>query len=1165
MLQGVSKDAKARLLCREGLMIRSCFPVALVLMTSCVPESTTDVEASLSVVAVTPADGASDVLVDTKLRATFNAPINPETLTSQTFAVSPEASGSLTWDGPSRTATYAPNEGLSANTTYTVTLSPGLETEQGEGLESSYAWTFSTGEAGSNPPLGQSETYTFGADTVTLVTSGQPGARSFTMTSTAPLRDNLPPNGTRTFSDTSGQPYVTSDAPLFDALFSMAIDDARLCEVSSITDGAFNNGQGVACSCYETGEKWTYVWTRDTAYAVDLGLFLTDPQRAARSLRFKLSRPLGGGPLQIVQDTGSGGSWPVSTDRVVWALGARRVLPWLPDGERETFEAEALEAIGTTIAVDRDTVYDAPIGLYRGEQSFLDWREQSYPLWTTTDVNHLAESHALSTNAGHHILLSFGAELAERAGDLETAQRWQTWADDLAASMRNTFWLPETSWFSALTGPTLDQTVLERTELLGLSLTVLEDIATASQAEDAIASYPRAIHGPPVLWPQQPLVPIYHNRGIWPFVTAYGLISAKHVGNDAVMAHDMNSLARGAALNLSNMENFEFLTQQAWVDDGPYSGPVVNSRRQLWSVAGYLGGVVRGVFGLESDLNGLSFSPLMPSSTRAEWLGQSDRVTLHDLTFRNASFDITLDLPPATEEGAPLVLASADLDGKALSIVDGRVDVSETTGSHTLTLTLSPAQQAPSDLTVVQDVGRFEDFWSPQEPTNLTVSTAPSVTLTWDNNETAETTFNVYRDGSQIAEGLTSPVYTDTDADLDASSPCYAVASVFTRSGHVSHHTAPVCAWGTADERVIDLGLAHLAAVGPDAQWSVQHGRTHHMDWGGVDNRLEVWAFTPELSGEYLIQPIFGNGAGAVNTGITAGVKRIRVFDADDTLVGNDIVTMPHRGWDNWSEWSGGTFASATLQGGATYRIELTDVANMSYLDHFTPYTAGNGGGPTSYGRVNISALRLLPWKDLALVDTIAPTVDLTGSGDLAKHTLVLQSADLGAPGPGDALGVSADENFLYLTLDHDGFANSYQPWFLYIDADGDPTPVSPADGVEYSGKTPSLPFTPTHMVTARTAVDGGPQGGPWSGVWTFDADGEATQRFRLLDNDHRWVSTDATSMSLRLPLDLFGDATELRWVSHTLDLTTLQWRALHPATHQPEGDGGDFDVLTIE
>ncbi len=57
---------------------------------------------------------------------------------------------------------------------------------------------------------------------------------------------------------------------------------------------------------------------------------------------------------------------------------------------------------------------------------------------------------------------------------------------------------------------------------------------------------------------------------------------------------------RGAALEASNMENYSLLSQSTHVP-GNLGGPVVDSRRQLWSVAGYLDMVVRGVFGLEDD------------------------------------------------------------------------------------------------------------------------------------------------------------------------------------------------------------------------------------------------------------------------------------------------------------------------------------------------------------------------------------------------------------------------------------------------------------------------------------------------------------------------------------------------------------------------------------
>ena len=60
------------------------------------------------------------------------------------------------------------------------------------------------------------------------------------------------------------------------------------------------------------------------------------------------------------------------------------------------------------------------------------------------------------------------------------------------------------------------------------------------------------------------------------------------IPEEMVFDAQLDSLMRGAALNLSNMENLEWQTGRNWVEDGEFSGPVVNSRRQLWSVAGFL-------------------------------------------------------------------------------------------------------------------------------------------------------------------------------------------------------------------------------------------------------------------------------------------------------------------------------------------------------------------------------------------------------------------------------------------------------------------------------------------------------------------------------------------------------------------------------------------------
>ena len=59
------------------------------------------------------------------------------------------------------------------------------------------------------------------------------------------------------------------------------------------------------------------------------------------------------------------------------------------------------EFLRGTLERDRRIVFDPRDGLYRGEQSFLDWREQTYPEWVGGNLVHIAMSKTLSTNVLH--------------------------------------------------------------------------------------------------------------------------------------------------------------------------------------------------------------------------------------------------------------------------------------------------------------------------------------------------------------------------------------------------------------------------------------------------------------------------------------------------------------------------------------------------------------------------------------------------------------------------------------------------------------------------------------------------------------------------------------------------------------------------------------------
>jgi hypothetical protein len=418
---------------------------------------------------------------------------------------------------------------------------------------------------------------------------------------------------------------VHTASALFDGLFAMAQDDLRQDSVTAISDDAFDHGQSMPCACFETGVKWHYVWTRDLSYSVDLGLWRFDPARAKASLLFKLSdvrfssAPAASDStekLYPMQDTGSGGSWPISTDRIVWFLGARHLL------DDRVFADQVYRALTDTLAQDRQYVFDDARGLYRGETSFLDWREQTYPGWTANNVVFIAQSFALSTNVLHYQALQLAIQMAEQRKDPKAAD-YRAQADALKAAINAHFWRTDRGMYMSYIGG--DGAPMEAYDLLGMSLAITSGVADAERARESLTNYPTYAAGSPVIWPERADQPIYHNRAIWPFVSAYALRAARAVNDPERIAHELRSLMRGAALSGSNMENFELTTQSVHVDDGKLSGPVVDSPRQLWSVAGYLDMVTEGVFGLTDDGQ---IEAKLPVSLAPMLFGNSDRISL---------------------------------------------------------------------------------------------------------------------------------------------------------------------------------------------------------------------------------------------------------------------------------------------------------------------------------------------------------------------------------------------------------------------------------------------------------------------------------------------------------------------------------------------------------
>lgn len=797
-------------------------------------------------------------------------------------------------------------------------------------------------------------------------------ARDYTLNSNAVRRPD--PDATidnpRNYSETSGKAIARTGNNLFDSLFSLAYHEmTTTLSVSQISDGAYNGGVPIPCpetgtgGCFKTGVKWPYVWTRDSAYSIDLSLAQFDPVRAMNTLNFKVSdRRADPGKPEIIQDTGSGGSWPVSSDRVVWARAAWELLKYLNGSLRTSFRDFAFSAIVNTVENDRVALRDARDGLYRGEQSFLDWREQTYPSWTANSMVHIGMSKTLSTNVNHWRILDVAAKLADEKGLTAARIRYRGWADALKTAINDQLWLADTGLYSAMKTTELDPSAIRRYELLGEALAILDEIANSAKAASILQRYPHTVAGASVSWPQIRDTKIYHNRSIWPFTSAYWMKAAALSKNDQVVNHNLKSVMRAAALNLSNMENFEFISLSAMAKDpdNPKGyGPDIDSEAQLWSVAGYLSAVVDVIFGRQATQTGIRFQPFVTKYMRNSLFPSVSSIKLNNLPYKGKTLNVEVLLPAKdANDSGYYSLSSVMLNGTTWAN-DTYFTAGNLATTNQLQIRLVDAHSLASSMTVIEDTSDYKRFWAPREPDKVRVALSGGLlTVSFDTNGESGVTFNVYRNGVQVASSLAATTWTDPNSgNYAAKTLCYSVEQQYSGSYPVdnySHHSEPVCylAPVTITEITAGSGLNSLES----ASTRFEHGRVHFNNWGSADQVLEA-IYVPSVTGKYVIQVVYGNAFNMVNTGITACVKNIEVIDSFDHLVASNVVMMPHL--PTWDTWGYSSFARASLTAGVPYEIRIKDFYNMSYLARNATYNyAGGLDGPVN--RANISGLKIL-------------------------------------------------------------------------------------------------------------------------------------------------------------------------------------------------------------
>ena len=595
------------------------------------------------------------------------------------------------------------------------------------------------------------------------------------------------------------------------------------------------------------------------------------------------------------------------------------------------------------------------MGLYSGEQSFLDWRDQSYAAWIVNDLASLASAKALSTNVGHYKALTLAASLAREHGASAQAQRYALWAGALKQAINDRLWLADANMYSSLTAAHLDGAPMHKFDWLGQALAIVTGVADERRARKILASYPHGPMGAPVIYPQQQDMPVYHNRALWPFVTAYGLKAAAMSGNVSVADAAYDTLRRAAALNLSNMENLEWLSGQALLlDESNPSliGPVINSKRQLWSVGAYLGMVIENVFGISTTADGIALKPFITSRLRREAFGKSDLLELSGLRMRGKRIGVKIRLPKATRANGYYPVAAITVNGVRIGAA---IAWDQLAPDSTIEMSLGPLQSGQQAMRRVSadPYAQASAVFSPSDPAAPILTGAATLAY---GRAAPGVVYNIYRDGKLVASKLPAGVRTDRDPGAAA---CYAVEAQFAGSGNRSHHSPPACSGAAQEIPVSDARVkSNVALSAPDARF---HSPSLKR-WGKPGDTFALGPIQIPRAGTYVVQLRYHNGANQINLGISGGVKWMTLKDENGRIVAQGVVQMPHARLEQGATALVYSTPLAATLGAGAITVELGDFYNMSYLQANSTFSAAGGSSGVS-NQFDIHAVRILHVK----------------------------------------------------------------------------------------------------------------------------------------------------------------------------------------------------------
>ena len=311
-------------------------------------------------------------------------------------------------------------------------------------------------------------------------------------------------------------------------------------------------------------------------------------------------------------------------DQIIWATGAYHYFN--ATGDRE-FLSVSHGIIRRALETHRENRFNTEYGLFTGGSFFNDGIS-GYPLSCHKAglKDSFAPSHptvetimCLSTNCLYCEAYRIYAELSELLGLPDEAEKARTCHTELKEVINRHFLTDNPCRYRYILFP--DDTADSSQELSGVSFAILFGICPEEKRVSLFKNIATTSAGtvsvtPPFEGLFSDDKPGRHNNLIWPFLNGIMIEAASDCGLYELAGEElqrMTRLFRNSGFRFS--EIYSPYTGKAF--GGWQTGRVWDScRDQTWSATCYLGAIIRGVFGIRPEADGLRFAPCVPEAFR---------------------------------------------------------------------------------------------------------------------------------------------------------------------------------------------------------------------------------------------------------------------------------------------------------------------------------------------------------------------------------------------------------------------------------------------------------------------------------------------------------------------------------------------------------------------